>query len=156
MEEALAQGKVYLARKDAASIAALEKKLAAVERGRVPRERDAGPYRFVRAQNLQAGDRVMLQGARPLTLRTVLVSGRGDVRAIASNGTSLEFGPQDRVRVSPGSGVLSLRDARPSARKRKQISDKIRLLVREGYPQRQAIAIALRRAGVPPRRRRSR
>ena len=43
-----------------------------------------------------------------------------------------------------------------SAKKRAQISRKIRILMREGYPQRQAIAIAYRMAGVPRKRKHAR
>lgn len=46
----------------------------------------------------------------------------------------------------------SRRDARPTPAQRQFISQKIRILRREGYEQRQAIAIAHRMAGVPPRK----
>ena len=42
------------------------------------------------------------------------------------------------------------RPIRPNARQRAFIAKKIPVLIREGYPQRQAIAIAYRMAGVPP------
>ena len=42
------------------------------------------------------------------------------------------------------------RRPRPTARQRAYIQRKIPVLLDEGYPQRQAIAIAYRMAGVPP------
>ena len=47
--------------------------------------------------------------------------------------------------------AISRDPQRPSAKQREFISEKIRILRREGYEQRQAIAIAHRMAGVPPR-----
>jgi hypothetical protein len=44
------------------------------------------------------------------------------------------------------------RDRGISREKQKWISDKIRKLRHEGYPQNQAIAISYRMAGIPPRR----
>ena len=43
-----------------------------------------------------------------------------------------------------------------AGKSREAISYNIRLLKREGYPHRQAIAIALRKAGIPRRRRSAR
>lgn len=73
------------------------------------------------------------------------------------------YGPGDWVvsygkpRRDPKRGRAQ-RDPSPRVRKTKiprakqrWISEKIRLLVHEGKPQRQAIAIAYRMAGVPPR-----
>lgn len=62
-----------------------------------------------------------------------------------------------RVRRHLGGAPLSERDARkPTRAQQRFISDKIRVLREEGYPEKQAIAVAYRMAGVPPRASRGR
>lgn len=70
-----------------------------------------------------------------------------DVRGIEDETERMIREHEESLRRSAGSA----RDPRISPAKRHWISEKVRLLRREGRPPRQAVAIAYRLAGVPPR-----
>ena len=100
----------------------------------------------------------------PRVLRTALPLARTDREfgswpawlryALATMAVSARVRKEDFAYV-PSVNARRQRDAgspRPTAEQRRFIGEKIRILRHEGRPQAQAIAIAYRMAGVPPRR----